>query len=266
MVDRIAPATTDGDRDRISEALGLADAWPVMTEPFCQWVIEDRFTAGRPTWEKFGVTMVADVRPFEEMKLRLLNGSHSAIAYLGLLSGHATVAEAFADPAIGGFVERLWREAIPTLPSGAGLDPQDYVKQLARRYDNAALAHQTRQIANDGSQKLPQRIVATALERLRNGSTARHLALVVAAWIAACAARGTALPADHFTDPLDEPLGKLFAQSLPQRDTVDAVFGLAGFASGADIREELIALVAAHLEILRGQGVAAVLANDPAGA
>jgi fructuronate reductase len=195
------------------------------------------------------------------MKLRLLNGSHSAIAYLGLLSGHATVAEAFADRAIRGFVERLWREAIPTLPAGAGLDPQDYVKQLARRYDNAALAHQTRQIANDGSQKLPQRIIAAALERLADGATAGHLALVVAAWIAACAARGTALPAGHFTDPLDEPLGKLLAQSLPARDIVDAAFGLAGFAAGADSRETLIALVAAHLELLRGKGIAAVLAG-----
>ena len=188
MVDRIVPATTDGDRRRIAEALGLEDAWPVMTEPFCQWVVEDRFPTGRPAWEKSGVTMVADVRPFEEMKLRLLNGSHSAIAYLGLLGGHATVAEAFADAAIRNFVERLWREAIPTLPAGAGLDPQDYIKQLARRYDNRALAHQTRQIANDGSQKLPQRIVATALDRLNDGETAGHLALVVAAWIAACAA------------------------------------------------------------------------------
>jgi fructuronate reductase len=261
MVDRIVPATTDGDRSHIAEVLGVDDAWPVMTEPFCQWVIEDRFPAGRPTWEKFGVTMVADVRPFEEMKLRLLNGSHSAIAYLGLLSGHATVAEAFADPAIRGFVERLWREAIPTLPAGAGLDPQDYVKQLARRYDNAALAHQTRQIANDGSQKLPQRIIAAALERLRDNATAGYLALVVAAWIAACAARGAALPAGHFTDPLDEPLGKLLAQPLPARETVDAVFGLAGFASGAAAREELVTLVTVHLETLRGKSVAAVLAG-----
>ena len=261
MVDRIVPATTDGDRNRISEALGLADAWPVMTEPFCQWVVEDRFPAGRPAWEKFGVTMVADVRPFEEMKLRLLNGSHSAIAYLGLLSGHATVAEAFADPAIRGFVERLWREAIPTLPAGAGLDPQDYIKQLAQRYGNAALAHQTRQIANDGSQKLPQRIVATALDRLGKGATAGHLALVVAAWIAACAARGAALPAGHFTDPLDAPLGELLVRPLPTRDMVDAVFGLTGFASGAESRERLIALVAAHLETLRDKGIAAALAG-----
>ena len=260
MVDRIVPATTDGDRRRIADALGLEDCWPVMTEPFGQWVVEDRFPAGRPAWEKFGVTMVADVRPFEEMKLRLLNGSHSAIAYLGLLSGHATVANAFADPAINSFVGRLWGEAIPTLPAGAGLDPHDYVKQLARRYGNTALAHQTRQIANDGSQKLPQRIVATALDRLRQGATVQHLALVVAAWIAACAARGAQLPAGHFTDPLDEALDKLFVRSLPARDVVDAVFGIAGFAAGADERERLVALVAAHLQILRGKGVAAALA------
>jgi fructuronate reductase len=262
MVDRIVPATTDADRARIADALGLDDAWPVMTEPFCQWVVEDRFPAGRPAWEKFGVTMVADVRPFEEMKLRLLNGSHSAIAYLGLLSGHATVAEAFADPAIRGFVERLWREAIPTLPAGAGLDPQDYITQLAKRYDNPALAHQTRQIANDGSQKLPQRIVATALDRLRDGAAAGHLALVVAAWIAACAARGATLPAGHFTDPLDEPLGALVAWPAPERELADAIFDLAGFAAGASHRAALVALVAAHLETLRDKGAAAVLASD----
>ncbi|TIS60839.1 MAG: mannitol dehydrogenase family protein, partial [Mesorhizobium sp.] len=91
MVDRIVPATTDADRARIGGELGFEDAWPVMTEPFRQWVIEDRFPAGRPAWEKFGVTMVEDVGPFEDMKLRLLNGAHSGIAYLGLLSGHATV-------------------------------------------------------------------------------------------------------------------------------------------------------------------------------
>jgi fructuronate reductase len=103
MVDRIVPATTDADRARIAVELGLEDAWPVMTEPFRQWVIEDKFPAGRPAWEKFGVTMVEDVRPFEDMKLRLLNGAHSGIAYLGLLSGHATVDRAFADPAIRAF-------------------------------------------------------------------------------------------------------------------------------------------------------------------
>ncbi len=132
MVDRIVPATTDADRARVSEELGVEDAWPVMTEPFMQWVVEDNFTAGRPDWEKFGVTMVENVTPFEDMKLRLLNGSHSAIAYLGLLLGHATVAEAFADPTIKRFVDGLWAEAIPTLPRNAGLDPQAYIEKARR--------------------------------------------------------------------------------------------------------------------------------------
>ncbi|RUU52481.1 mannitol dehydrogenase family protein, partial [Mesorhizobium sp. M2C.T.Ca.TU.009.01.2.1] len=194
MVDRIVPATTDADRARIADELGLEDAWPVMTEPFRQWVIEDRFPAGRPAWEKFGVTMVEDVRPFEDMKLRLLNGAHSGIAYLGLLGGHATVDRAFADPAIRQFVDRLWAEAIPTLPQDAGLDTSAYTAELADRFSNTALAHRTAQIANDGSQKLPQRIVASALARLEAGLLPEHLSLVVAAWIAACAARGGPLP------------------------------------------------------------------------
>ena len=137
------------------------------------------------------------------MKLRLLNGAHSAIAYLGLLSGHATVDRAFADPAIRQFVDALWAEAIPTLPEDAGLDTAAYTAELAERFSNTALAHRTAQIANDGSQKLPQRIIASAIECLEAGTEFVHLTLVVAAWIAACAARGKTLPESHFTDPLD---------------------------------------------------------------
>ncbi|OHV72871.1 mannitol dehydrogenase [Mesorhizobium sp. LCM 4576] len=247
MVDRIVPATTDADRARIADELGLEDAWPVMTEPFRQWVIEDRFPAGRPAWEKFGVTMVEDVRPFEDMKLRLLNGAHSGIAYLGLLSGHATVDRAFADSAIRQFVDRLWAEAIPTLPQDAGLDPTPYTAELAARFSNTALAHRTAQIANDGSQKLPQRIVASALARLEAGLLPEHLSLVVAAWIAACAARGGPLPEGHFTDPLDAALGDLFGRNLPTATMAGAVFDLAGFAIGHAERRTLIEFVATHL-------------------
>ncbi|TPI45599.1 mannitol dehydrogenase family protein [Mesorhizobium sp. B2-9-1] len=247
MVDRIVPATTDADRARIAGELGIDDAWPVMTEPFRQWVIEDRFPAGRPAWEKFGVTMVEDVGPFEDMKLRLLNGAHSGIAYLGLLSGHATVDRAFADPAIRQFVDRLWAEAIPTLPQDAGLDTSAYTAELAARFSNTALAHRTAQIANDGSQKLPQRIVASALARLEAGSLPEHLSLVVAAWIAACAARGSSLPEGHFTDPLDAALGELFGRNLPTATMAEAVFDLAGFAKGHPERRKLIEFVATHL-------------------
>ncbi|RVD54639.1 mannitol dehydrogenase family protein [Mesorhizobium sp. M2D.F.Ca.ET.185.01.1.1] len=247
MVDRIVPATTDADRARIAQQIGVDDAWPVMTEPFRQWVIEDRFPTGRPAWEKFGVTMVENVGPFEDMKLRLLNGAHSGIAYLGLLSGHATVDRAFADPSIRRFVDRLWAEAIPTLPQDAGLDTSAYTAELADRFSNTALAHRTAQIANDGSQKLPQRIVASALARLEAGLLPEHLSLVVAAWIAACAARGRTLPEAHFTDPLDAALGDLFGRNLPTAETTAAVFDLAGFAKGHRERERLIEFVATHL-------------------
>lgn len=258
MVDRIVPATTDADRARIAVELSVEDAWPVMTEPFCQWVVEDDFPAGRPAWEKFGVTMVGDVRPFEDMKLRLLNGSHSAIAYLGLLSGYDTVDRAFADPAIRQFVDGLWAEAIPTLPQDAGLDTAGYTAQLAERYSNTALAHRTAQIANDGSQKLPQRIVASALDRLGAGEPPAHLMLVVAAWIAACEARGKTLPEAHFTDPIDTRLTVL--GSRPAVETVTAIFDLAGFAKDHSHRMTLIDLTAAHLERLRRGGPAAAFA------
>ncbi|WP_217574011.1 mannitol dehydrogenase family protein [Mesorhizobium sp. GbtcB19] len=268
MVDRIVPATTDADRARIAQQIGVEDTWPVMTEPFRQWVIEDRFPAGRPAWEKFGVTMVEDVGPFEDMKLRLLNGAHSGIAYLGLLSGHATVDRAFADPAIRQFVDWLWAEAIPTLPQDAGLDTSAYTAELAERFSNTALAHRTAQIANDGSQKLPQRIIASALARLEADLLPEHLSLVIAAWIAACAARGGTLPEAHFTDPLDAALGDLFGRNLPTAEMTKAVFDLAGFAKGHPERLQLIEFVATHLVHLKQGGPKLTLAalgigNEP---
>ncbi len=204
MVDRIVPATTDADRQRISAMLGVDDAWPVVTEPYSQWVVEDRFPSGRPAWENSGVTMVRDVRPHEEMKLRLLNGAHSAIACLGLLCGQDTVAKSFGDPAIRRFIRSLWEESADTLPRDAGLDIPQYIASLTRRFDNPALAHRTAQIANDSSQKLPQRIVAPALDRLATGKPAGHLPLVIAAWIHAAESRGRALLEELFTDPLQQ--------------------------------------------------------------
>lgn len=261
MVDRIVPATTDADRARISMMLGVEDAWPVTTEPFCQWVVEDDFVDGRPDWERFGVEMVRDVRPFEDMKLRLLNGSHSAIAYLGLLAGHQTVAESFGDPVIRNFVAGLWGEAIPTLPARAGLDAGAYTRKLTARYDNTALRHRTAQIATDGSQKLPQRIIATAIEQGRGGGKIDHLALVPAAWIAACEARASNPATFAFTDPLDTELRKIVALRQPASTTVSQVFDAAGFAKGSASRQALIARTAGHLEALRSQGLAAALAG-----
>jgi fructuronate reductase len=184
MVDRIVPATGDDDRERIAGVLGVADAWPVVTEPFTQWVIEDRFPQGRPAWEEAGAEFVTDVEPYEHMKLRLLNGSHSTLAYLGYLSGYETVADTMADPAFVRLVEGLMDEEVtPTLHMPPGADLASYKRALVERFKNPALRHRTWQIAMDGSQKLPQRLLGTARDRLREGGSVDRLALGVAAWM-----------------------------------------------------------------------------------
>ncbi|HUG63564.1 MAG TPA: mannitol dehydrogenase family protein, partial [Methylomirabilota bacterium] len=258
MVDRIVPATTDDDRIHISGLLGVEDAWPVVTEPHSQWVVEDRFPSGRPSLETVGATMVSDVMPYEHMKLRLLNGSHSALAYLGLLSGHGTVATAFGDPAIRSFVHGLWTETIPTLDKGAGLDTDTYTASLTERYDNTALAYRTAQIAGDGSQKLPQRIVASALERVSAGAPDDHMATAVAAWVLCCAERGRSLPAGCFTDPADDRLATL-DPSADATALTRAAFDIAGFAVGSVGRDRLADDVSAKLDQLRRDGVAETL-------
>ena len=261
MVDRIVPATTNEDRERISGALGARDAWPVKTEPFLQWVVEDNFSSGRPRWEKFGVEMVSDVAPYEDMKLRLLNGAHSAIAYLGLLMGKETIADSFADPLVREFVSRQWAEVIPTLPQDAGLDPAAYTHRLTNRFGNTALRHRTAQVGMDGSQKLPQRVIVTSLERLDEDAGITHLMMVPAAWIAAAEQRGRSLPEGHFTDPLDSELAAIFVADLDAAGTVNAVFSAAGFATGSPYRSELVAIAARYLDSLRRDGPQATLSE-----
>ena len=181
MVDRIVPATTDADRSRIETALGFHDRWPVMTEDFTHWVIEDDFSAGRPDW---AATFVTDVNPYETMKLRLLNGSHSCIAYLGYLSGYETVFDAMQDANLAGFVRRLMdQEVTPTLKLPAGANIESYKAALIKRFHNPSLRHRTWQIAMDGSQKLPQRLLATVRDRLKIGAPIDGHALGIAAWM-----------------------------------------------------------------------------------
>jgi fructuronate reductase len=184
MVDRIVPATTDEDRARISSAIGVTDAWPVITEPFSQWVIEDRFLLGRPNWAAHGAQFTEDVAPYETMKLRLLNGAHSSLAYLGYLAGCETVADAMADPAIAAYVARLMHDEVtPVLAVPAGADVEAYKRALLDRFSSPALKHRTWQIAMDGSQKLPQRLLGTVRDRLARGLPIPNLALGVAAWM-----------------------------------------------------------------------------------
>ena len=184
MVDRIVPATTDVDIADAARLLGVADAAPVVTEPFNSWVIENRFAAAHPAWEDAGAQVVADIAPFETMKLRLLNGSHSTLAYLGFLSGHEFIWQASADPLLATLIERLMmEEVLPTLAAPPGVDLKAYCAQLIARFRNPALPHRTQQIAMDGSQKLPQRLLATVRQRLASGGSIAHLALAVAGWI-----------------------------------------------------------------------------------
>ncbi|MEO8740264.1 MAG: mannitol dehydrogenase family protein [Casimicrobiaceae bacterium] len=184
MVDRIVPATTDADIDENDTALGLHDAAPVTHEPFKQWVVEDNFAAGRPAWANVGAQLVVDVAPFEAMKLRLLNGSHSALAYLGFLAGHEFVYQVAAQPDFVAFMRALMRvEVAPSLRLPAGVDVAAYQSALVERFANPTLPHRTQQIAMDGSQKIPQRWLATVRENLVAGRPIDRLALAVAAWM-----------------------------------------------------------------------------------
>jgi len=212
MVDRIVPATTDEDRALLLTETGLNDSWPVVTEPYSQWVIEDNFCAGRPAFEDVGVQMVVDVQPFETMKLRLLNGSHSALAYLGSMAGHETVAQAMQDPDLASFVRDLMREEIaPTLDMPEGVDLDAYQAALLQRFRNPGLRHKLLQIASDGSQKLPQRLLNPIRERLNDGLPAKRLATCVAAWMTFVSIRDERGYRFKLNDPLAEPIRQLVA-------------------------------------------------------
>lgn len=183
MVDRIVPATTEEDRAVICSAIGLRDEAAVITEPFHQWVIEDRFAGLRPRWETVGVQIVADVRPYETAKLRMLNGAHSALAYLGLARGHEFVHQAIADPALARLIERLMRlEAAPSLPA-SDLDLHAYAAALIARFANRSLQHRLAQIAMDGSQKIPQRWLETLQWHQSVGDHCPAILQALAAWI-----------------------------------------------------------------------------------
>ena len=183
MVDRIVPATKPSDLVDAAAALGVEDFGVVRAEPFSQWVIEDNFAAERPAWDAVGVQFVADVKPFEKMKLRLLNGSHSLLAYLGYLAGYETIAQTIADPAFQRLVRALMTEAEATLEPIAEVDFSAYGQQLIERFGNPANGHRCAQVAMDGSQKIPQRWISVAAERLANGEDINAITLATAGWI-----------------------------------------------------------------------------------
>jgi len=264
MVDRIVPRTTDADRARIAASLGVEDAWPVVAEPFFDWVVEDDFVAGRPEWQHGGARFVADAKPFETLKLRLVNGPHSALAYLGAMAGLATVDRAIADPALRRYVEVMMREEItPTLPPLPGLDLEAWRAGLLQRFANPALQHRTQQIAMDGSQKLPQRLLGTLRDRLRAGAGIERLALAVAAWIHYQRGVDEAGASYPIQDPLADALARRLGEADTAADEVQRVAHVCAYAPvfGADLGrdERFVQAVARHTASLRERGVRATL-------
>lgn len=227
MVDRIVPATRTEHRARADELLGCHDAAPVVAEPFSMWVLEDRFPAGRPRWEVGGAIFSDEVRRYEQLKLRLLNATHSLIAYLGLLAGERSIAQAIARPEIRAAAEHVIDEELrPTLDAPSEVDVPRYVDELFARFANVAIDHRACQVASDGSVKLAVRITDAILHHTARGIVPRGLALIVAAYVR-CLATPDAYDAaglGAIVDPQRAHLEDLGRRARDSRELVDAVF------------------------------------------
>jgi fructuronate reductase len=239
-VDRITPRTTEADIAAVQAACGYRDTSPVVAEPFANWVLSGDFPAGRPRWEDAGAVFVADIEPYENRKLWLLNGAHSLLAYAGQLRGHTTVAQALADPMCLRAVEKFWDEAEANLsgPGGnaAELQIPEYRAALLARFSNARIAHHLAQIAMDGSTKLRMRAVPVLQAERAAGRTGAAAALMIAAWMDYSAA------AAAFQDPLAEAVAAANLLDGTERirallDIVDPV--LAGDGAVVELIEDL---------------------------
>ncbi|WP_432543279.1 mannitol dehydrogenase family protein [Kineococcus sp. SYSU DK002] len=183
MVDRITPGTTDDDRAEVSERFGVEDAWPVVCEPFVQWVLEDDFGLGRPPYEDAGVQLVADVEPYELMKLRLLNASHQALCYFGYLAGYRLVHEVAQDPLFAGFLlAYMEREATPTLEPVPGIDLDAYRRELISRFSNAEVRDTVARLCNESSDRIPKWLLPVVRQQIASGGEFFRAAAVVASW------------------------------------------------------------------------------------
>ena len=259
MVDSITPATDAALKARVQGLIGLDDAWPVQRERFTQWVIEGPLAANGPDLTSAGVAVVADVRPFEQAKLGLLNGAHSTLAYLGLLAGRATVADAMADPALAAFVERLMRQDIaPTLPRTAALDLDAYIAAILVRFRNPAIGHRLAQIAQDGSQKLPVRLLPTVTAALSAGRPIARLAAPLAAWMLFAARQ--VLGPDPLIDPLAAAITAIAAVPVEDQPVRFLALGAVFPPTLAADRRFRDAVTLAHRDLAAGR-VAAVLAT-----
>ncbi|SNY54310.1 mannitol dehydrogenase family protein [Paractinoplanes atraurantiacus] len=247
MVDRIVPASTAETYAIAERALGVRDNAAVSGEPYRQWVIEDDFPAGRPAWDQAGAVLTGDAQPWERLKIRTLNGVHSAIAYLGALAGRETIAASLQMPGMLPAMRHFIADDItPCLSPPPGVDTSAYGEEVLTRFENPAIAYRTLQVAGDGSQKLPQRVLHTIQDCRKAGSMPRWGALVVAAWmrfVQGTADDGRELPLD---DPLaDRIRARLAATGSSPSEVVDALLGLdtvfaADLAGDSELRAEIV--------------------------
>lgn len=268
MVDRIVPATKPDDIEKLAEKTGVLDLSPVMHEPFRQWVIEDDFVnSDRPDYGAVGVQMVSDVSPFEHMKLRCLNGTHSSLAYLGYLAGYETICDTVSNTDFAKYCHHLWSdEIVPCLTAPEGVDLNVYTQALFDRYANPTIRHLTRQIAMDGSQKLPQRILGSISENLEAGRDCSGLILAVAAWMQYVGGVDEKGAFIDVQDPLAERLKQLSVSAKDAKGKIDALLTVEeifpdDLSSNLVFRESLIKAMSALIH-KGAQACVAEVIND----
>lgn len=261
MVDRITPASSERTFEDARRLIGAEDRGAIETEPFSQWIIEDDFVAGRPDWDRAGALFVADVAPYEKMKLRMLNGAHSMLAYSGFIAGHRYVRDVMADRTLPALVGRHMRAAAATLDPVPGVDLDAYAADLEARFRNPAIAHETYQIAMDGTQKLPQRLVEPAVTALERGEPLDAFAFAVAAWMRYATGRREDGAAYALRDPREGEIAALLAKAGGEPDavfsTLDALPGL--FPAALRQNPAWAAAVEGRLRRMMGEGMRAAI-------
>lgn len=269
MVDRIVPAITDDSFAELSKHLGVNDPCGIVCESFSQWVIEDNFVNGRPEWDVAGATFVEDVRPFEEMKLRLLNGSHSFLAYLGYLAGYQYIYETMADEAFRkATLQLMINEQAVTLSMPEGTDLNEYANLLISRFSNTNIKHETWQIATDGSQKLPQRMCESLRFHIEKSTSeplskvASLLILGIAGWMVYVSEKDEKGDEIIVNDPMLEQLREAYKYSKNEDEVVSALLGFRNIFGNDLIKNET--LVNAIIEVvsqLKKVGAKAMVEN-----
>lgn len=264
MVDRITPASTARTFEDVERLVGRIDLAAVETEPFTQWIVEDDFVSGRPDWEAAGAVFVADVAPYEKMKLRMLNGAHSTLAYSGYLAGHVHVRDVMGDADLVAIIERHMAAAAATLDPVPGIDLADYARDLLARFSNPAIAHQTYQIAMDGTQKLPQRLLEPALVALDRGLSLDPFAFSVAAWMRYAVGRKDDGETFALRDPREAEI-RVAVESAggEARTLANALFALPGLFPARLVEAQGFAdAVSRKLGTMLGQGMRAAIAAE----